>query len=493
MYPNSAYSGISVINSIFYKNSGVTSTIIYSTPAFRTSASISMVTNCIIWGNTGPYMFSGGTIYGNYCLQQPESEFTGTTNTYADPQFTNAADPDGPDNVWGTEDDGLQPGYCSPAIDYFPPSGIVSPDMLGRPLFNNLKDVGCYERQTPSCQVYSSAEECQSLSITDVKQRRWYRFYTSDGIIAEINPNDLDLGTVTVSVSDPSDAISYNDHKFLGRSINITSSKYASGVTMPDNYKLRLYYPDTELAEYNTAVSGTFTLADLNMAWKDGGTGCVLASYGGNSTGFLSKASITHGQHGPNDNGFYLEFSLNHFTIFATTTSGSNPLPVTLVSFTGKNLGGYNLLQWQTTSETNNDHFEIERSTNAATFEKIGEQIPGAGNSNSLEKYSFRDATFSPGTNYYRLKQVDNDGKYSYSRTIAITNELTQLLYPNPVKDELFIDAAGKSFSYKITDVNGQIVKSGISKTKTAIPANSLATGIYFISFENQTLRFLKE
>src|ERR1700680_396458 len=89
----------------------------------------------------------------------------------------------------------------------------------------------------------------------------------------------------------------------------------------------------------------------------------------------------------------------------------SNPLPITLVSFTGQNIDNqYVLLEWSVATQKNNSHFELERSTNGSDFRSIA-IINGSGNSNTLQQYSHKDMEPASGLNAYRLKQVDIDGK----------------------------------------------------------------------------------
>lgn len=103
----------------------------------------------------------------------------------------------------------------------------------------------------------------------------------------------------------------------------------------------------------------------------------------------------------------------------------SNPtcsLPIELIYFNGeKKTCKQNVLTWATATENNNDHFEIERSTDAINFKKIKE-IPGAVNSFETRKYVYEDYNPDSGINYYRLKQVDLDGTYKYKTIIYIDN-----------------------------------------------------------------------
>lgn len=90
------------------------------------------------------------------------------------------------------------------------------------------------------------------------------------------------------------------------------------------------------------------------------------------------------------------------------------PLPITLIYFTARTEGKRSLLNWETATEINNDRFEIERSNDGITFSKIG-QVAGAGNSNIHISYQWYDNSPLKGNNFYRLKQVDIDGKFTHS------------------------------------------------------------------------------
>lgn len=92
----------------------------------------------------------------------------------------------------------------------------------------------------------------------------------------------------------------------------------------------------------------------------------------------------------------------------------SSTLPVKLTNFTAKKINNTAQLGWQTASENNSDHFEIERSRPGGEFVKIGE-VNAAGTSNQLLNYQFTDNNPAKGVNIYRLKQVDQDNKYEYS------------------------------------------------------------------------------
>ena len=145
------------------------------------------------------------------------------------------------------------------------------------------------------------------------------------------------------------------------------------------------------------------------------------------------------------------------------TIQASNPLPIELLTFTGKALDEGNLLEWTTASEIENQGFTIESSMDAVTFFPIGE-LEGAGNSNVELDYEFLDRNALSGITYYRLLQTDFDGAQDHSHIVAIDRQEQDLeieAYPNPVNDILHIRIAEDRFSvdrFEITDYIGQIV-----------------------------------
>ena len=100
-------------------------------------------------------------------------------------------------------------------------------------------------------------------------------------------------------------------------------------------------------------------------------------------------------------------------------TQSSLSLPVELTYFGGKRSAKNVLLNWQTATETNNEGFDIQHSTNGRDWTSIGWQA-GAGSSLEKQDYTFLHEKAVSGTNYYRLKQIDFDGQFDYSDIAAI-------------------------------------------------------------------------
>ncbi|WP_066504738.1 YDG domain-containing protein [Rufibacter sp. DG15C] len=145
-----------------------------------------------------------------------------------------------------------------------------------------------------------------------------------------------------------------------------------------------------------------------------------------------------------------------------------NPLPVTLVSFNAKTQNNQVVLSWTTATEIDNDYFQIERSADGKNFTAIG-KVKGNGNSNTLLNYTFKDASPLVATAYYRLKQVDFNGKFEYSKVVslqqkgAVVTSVAIKAYPNPTNDLLNLDLSHLSeakIKIQVIGLDGHIVKA---------------------------------
>ncbi len=178
----------------------------------------------------------------------------------------------------------------------------------------------------------------------------------------------------------------------------------------------------------------------------------------------------------------------------------NSPLPVKLISFNGtpKNVDAF--LLWSTANETNNKGFEIERSLDGKNFIRI-DFVKGAINSNITKKYSYTDREVFA-TNkivYYRLKQIDLDGKFEYTKTISISSDKIRnaniVVYPNPITEVLNIEMesfANVSAKLIITDLAGKKVKESLFNVNEGINKFTidnlaeLASGAYIINISSE-------
>jgi hypothetical protein len=172
------------------------------------------------------------------------------------------------------------------------------------------------------------------------------------------------------------------------------------------------------------------------------------------------------------------------------STYTQNPLPVTLSSFTAKaesaELNKSVVLKWSTTQETNSDRFDIQRSSDAKEWNTIGEMLTGK-ESSELKNYQFTDSAPNNNTNYYRLKMIDKDGTYAYSRIQTIIfeeNDLAVTVYPNPVSNVLFLKDISAQTVKQVTLINsnGQFAFQSDNVSFTdGINIGALSNGIYVV------------
>ena len=183
-------------------------------------------------------------------------------------------------------------------------------------------------------------------------------------------------------------------------------------------------------------------------------------------------------------------------------------LPVELIDFSAKPMDQGVMLDWSTASEQNNDYFAIERSFDGQRFKEIG-KVAGAGSTYTAVDYNFFDNNppALASTLYYRLRQVDYDGKFEYSPIEVIDRQINGdgiQLWPNPVDSELNISLAStmseQPVRVEIFDINGRLLRVAdfdqIGDNFT-MDTSELGDGIYLIKISSQqfsqTKRFIKQ
>ncbi len=162
--------------------------------------------------------------------------------------------------------------------------------------------------------------------------------------------------------------------------------------------------------------------------------------------------------------------NIRTFSDVIVSSGGVNILPVSWVDFEGAVTSINTVkLTWITAQETNNDHFVVQKSNDGFNFKKIG-QIEGAGNKSSLSQYEFEDQSINSGLAYYRLKQVDFDGNFEYSKIISVDiysslseSSIEIKLFPNPLSgNDLNIYAKGfnsnQVISFNLINTLGQVI-----------------------------------
>jgi hypothetical protein len=320
-------------------------------------------------------------------------------------------------------------------------------------------------------------------------------------------------GSVTACVKVESGVITapVTNEPYVARHFNIAPASNPLTATST----ITLYFLQSEFNAFNTA-NGSYP--DLPTAGGDA-TGIAnlrVSQFPGSSTTPGTAGGV---QINPAD--VDIQFADGEWKVsFATTGSGSFfvhtgtfVLPVTLSYFKGEQSGVSNNLTWSTATEQNNKGFEVERSADGRNFSRIGFVASKAesGTSSTALNYSFTDNNPFPGNSYYRLRQSDNDGRATISKTIVVSRKVTGIrlgsLYPNPATSELsiIITAPGnEKINLVVTDLSGKLViqqqvelAAGDNTRKLAI--GKLSAGTYLIKVicengcETSIQRFIKQ
>ncbi len=206
----------------------------------------------------------------------------------------------------------------------------------------------------------------------------------------------------------------------------------------------------------NTPCAGG---ANAIMAWSTN-TNCLEMRMAGNGT--IPNGVyyiVVDGQDGQLVK-YDLTLKLNYSGAGCTplvTNSCAIALPVELVDFSVRPLNQREaLVRWTTASEINNNFFTVERSKDAVDFEEV-KTIKGGGNSNTIIQYQTIDTDPFPGNSYYRLKQTDFDGKFTYTELISFSrpDEVTlQPVYPNPATNKITVPIEGFSPTIQVSITN---------------------------------------
>lgn len=184
--------------------------------------------------------------------------------------------------------------------------------------------------------------------------------------------------------------------------------------------------------------------------------------------------------------------SISTFSPFTLgSVSGSNPLPIELIDFKASLVDDVVEVIWTTATEINNDFFTLERSQNAITWDKIGE-IDGAGNSSRVLDYFYVDANPLAEISYYRLKQTDFDGQFSYSEAVSVFNPKSSvIIYPNPATNWMVVDGFSEPVDVRILNLSGMEISTVKHYEGARIDISFLGNGLYIVEVltGKQTIR----
>jgi hypothetical protein len=165
--------------------------------------------------------------------------------------------------------------------------------------------------------------------------------------------------------------------------------------------------------------------------------------------------------------------------------SSGSPLPLKLLTFTGKSSNTYNLLEWSTIEEKNTQHFDVERSTNGTVFGTIG--TVAAFNASGTHLYSYTDNKNANRSAYfYRLKMVDKDGKFNYSNVIYLNETVmpTFTVFPNPVSEYVTVNGLQPNGTIRLMSIDGKVIQQQkVISPNVTLQLGGYAKGTYLLQY----------
>jgi hypothetical protein len=265
--------------------------------------------------------------------------------------------------------------------------------------------------------------------------------------------------------------------------------------------KVTLYFTQAEFNAFNTA--------NPSSQLPDGPSGAIsnllIEKRGGSSSDGTGRLHTYPGQPETiSDVAVVWDNDLERWEVSFTTTGFSGffvktanaPLPVRWISFNAHLDDKQKaLLNWKV-DETNVSHYEVERSTNARDFRRLGTV---SSLSNGVHQYHFTDPGTVEGNVYYRIKLVDADGTYAYSRTISIaaSRGIQLKAYPNPVRETATIEISPEYIGsqVRLTNLAGVLLQQlTVTEPTFSLSLDKYPAGIYILyTYDGEVVKLIKE
>ncbi|MEO1514150.1 MAG: choice-of-anchor Q domain-containing protein [Bacteroidota bacterium] len=418
--------------------------------------------NIIAWNGSAirncSFLIGDNTITVNNSLIENSSQYNDFPSI-SDPGFVDPANGD------------LHISACSPLIDEGTNYNLPTPtDLDGNPrMIGNFLDLGAYEFSGDP--IGLPIPNQASLQVVATQETTapdgWTHYYTCDNperLVLSVFKDGQDVGTlgqdgfVVQTVTLPS---------FGQAGLNRSSADYLRGMngwmtfnrywqvlnakSVQQDLKVRFYFSDIDFEDIQKALdaSGTPRLTDatelrfFTVSGADPLSNNVIGSNGTYTPlEYNTEASTSEWTLGSYDGNTYAEFVVDQLSSGSAGSESLAPLPVEFKSFGATLVDQQKVrLEWVTASEVNNDYFLVERSHNGVDFFPL-EVVPGQGNAQVESRYESWDFGPQNGANYYRLKQVDVDGQFSYSAVASVFLEGEDgkaLVFPNPTNGPLSI------------------------------------------------------
>lgn len=281
------------------------------------------------------------------------------------------------------------------------------------------------------------------------------------------------------------------DYLMCGMNCPITAGTSTANLppTVLQRWTNDWYIQKTDVGSNHGNVTVYFDFGDYGVSGVPGTASSYVLLSRSSPTGTFAIASGTTVTVVGDQVRFALDASnltTNQYYTIGTNNPASSPLPIELVSFSGTCNQGLVSLNWSTASEINNDFFTVYRSTDGSEWNDLA-TVKGAGTTRQARHYTYRDEQPRSGRNYYRLKQTDFDGRYTFSPVIAAgcdeKNSQEILVYPNPASDEITIELQGinEKRDLQVIDLSGRVLFRGTMNSRQKVSIAHLPAGTYLI------------
>jgi Subtilase family/Secretion system C-terminal sorting domain len=349
-----------------------------------------------------------------------------------------------------------------------------------------IDDVHVFDKAS----IYKGANDSLAQPVSGTN---WINFALGGNLIASINPNGQDLGVTNVKVFfNHTGAVRNNNAEYyLDRNIVIQPTNQPAG-----NVGIRYYFLDSEAVNLinATGCTGCTTIADAYQSGVTQFSSPNSAEEDSTLNNDTSGVFVFHMPHTdvsiiPNDNGYYAEYQVSGFSEFWVNNGGpvgSLPTPATTLSFTAVRAGDNALLQWSTTDAITLSRFIIEKSTDSIHFTVL-DSVAATADGNTVDTYQYTDTHLDSGYNYYRLREVMQNGSLAWSpvRVVQGPDGGGSIgVYPNPAPRHgaLYVTTTSNTEHIRLIDVSGRIiVDQEVRGSINIVPLGNLAPGIYFV------------
>lgn len=389
---------------------------------------------------------------------------------------------------------------CSPATNTGTPDvfGMNLPenDLAGNVrIFADRIDIGAYENTISPDKPGLAQEQYQAIRLQTASGATRY-FNSCNELLVAIETTGITnsvqgLTTARVWIDDVQPA------QYVKRHYEITPDNNAETAVG----KVTLYFTQADFNAFNIANPSAQLPEDPSGAISN----LLIEKRAGSSSDGTGRPHTYPGQPETISNvevvwdndleRWEVSFTTTGFSGFFVKTANS-PLPVRWISFSAQlNEDQKATLNWKV-DETNVSHYEVERSTNAKDFRKVGTV---SSLSNGIHQYHFTDPGAVEGNIYYRIKLVDTDGTYAYSRILSVTNsEGIQLkAYPNPVKEKVTLEVSPEYLGsqLKLTNLAGVLLQQlTITEQTFNLSLDKYPAGIYLLyTYDGKVLKLIKE